>query len=69
MDETDLETKGLEYEFKYLYEMPHDHNLTFTLFGILSKIKVKESYLLQVIIYQTYLMKNMVLALIISMAN
>ncbi|EMA8584969.1 TonB-dependent receptor, partial [Escherichia coli] len=32
-DETDLETKGLEYEFKYLYEMPHDHNLTFTLFG------------------------------------
>ncbi|EMM3973587.1 TonB-dependent receptor [Proteus mirabilis] len=32
-DETDLETKGLEYEFKYLYEMPRDHHLTFTLFG------------------------------------
>ncbi|NBN72213.1 TonB-dependent receptor [Proteus sp. G2618] len=32
-DETDLETKGLEYEFKYLYELPHEHNLTFTLFG------------------------------------
>ncbi|HID7802840.1 TPA: TonB-dependent receptor domain-containing protein [Proteus mirabilis] len=32
-DETDLETKGLEYEFKYLYEIPHDHHLTFRLFG------------------------------------
>ncbi|HBC0988748.1 TPA: TonB-dependent receptor [Escherichia coli] len=40
-DETDLETKGLEYEFKYLYELPHDHNLTFTLFGDLVENKSK----------------------------
>lgn len=32
-DETDLETKGLEYEFKYLYILPTSGDLTFTLFG------------------------------------
>lgn len=68
-DETVLETKGLEYEFKYLYEMPHEHNLTFTLFGDFVENKSKESYLLPVIIYQTYLTKNMVSVLITNTVN
>lgn len=59
-DDTDLGTKGLEYEFKYLYEMPHDHNLTFTLFGDFVENKSKENCLLQVTICQIYLMKSMV---------
>ncbi|EKT56013.1 TonB-dependent receptor [Providencia sneebia] len=32
-DQTNLQTKGLEYEFKYLYELPTAGNLTFTWFG------------------------------------
>lgn len=32
-DQTNLQTKGLEYEFKYLYQLPSSGNLTFTWFG------------------------------------
>ncbi|WP_244575069.1 hypothetical protein, partial [Escherichia coli] len=52
-DDTDLETKGLEYEFKYLYEI----------------IKAKENCLLQVTICQIYLMKSMVSVFITNMMN